>query len=477
VGFKERISTPAWVRRKLSYDGRLIPHRGELAVNYGRFQAINGGGPDMRIAASHAWSRALPSSLFDQHPEYFAEVDGKRIPKQACISNPEVVERFVRHYVERFDEAPEMESASISPNDGANYCECQRCLAMNKDLSSRVLMFINEVARRVAEKHPHRYLAFYAYAYNEEPPKASNLRVEPNVVTVLAHYSTDTTRTIADAAFHGSQWGWLNHRLIPWRKLNTSDHFLAREYMGWWYGPWPMYRSMLAATRSYAEHGVDGIIREYQGRDLGTDMHMYLEMRMTIDPYQDGSRLLKQAMSEYYGPAAGDTERVSFEIEDAIRRSSHYQGGCKLLRGCPDTITSELLRTWARTLQGVKGSSPEPYSLRLERDIRYLECAARYTDFFRAYCGAVQAADNQPAAAKDLGEIRRLLDGWLDCQKALVQDGLKGDSYLDRCISRDTRRINEWLTERGAPATSSAPQQGVRPRWIERGNRRQGAKK
>ena len=45
-------------------------------------------------------------------------MNGKRIPKQACISNPEVVDRFVRYYLERFDESPEMESASISPNDG-----------------------------------------------------------------------------------------------------------------------------------------------------------------------------------------------------------------------------------------------------------------------------------------------------------------------------------------------------------------------
>ena len=71
VECRERIGTPAWARRKLDYDGNTIPHQGELAINYERFQAINGGGPDMQIAASHAWARALPRSLFRRAPRVF----------------------------------------------------------------------------------------------------------------------------------------------------------------------------------------------------------------------------------------------------------------------------------------------------------------------------------------------------------------------------------------------------------------------
>jgi hypothetical protein len=321
---------------------------------------------------------------------------------------------------------------------------------MNKDLSTRLLMFFNEVARRVAAKHPDRFLAFYAYAYNEKPPVQQDLRVAPNLVTVLAHYNTDKVRTIADAGFNSTQWDWLHNRLIPWRKLNTSDHFLIREYMAWWYGPWPMYRSLLASLRAYAEHGADGIIREYQGRDLGTDLYMYLELRMTTDPYQDGGRLLDQAMAEYYGPAADAARRVAFEIEDALRRGMLY-GVQGLVRGCPDTISARDLRNWAQSLAEAKRTAQEPFATRLDRDIRYLECAAGYVDFFRVYADAAEAAKSQPAAAGQCNEIRRLLNDWLACQASLVRDGLKGDGYLDRCIGRDTRAIKKWLDKPGGP--------------------------
>lgn len=461
VDFKERIWTPAFVLRRTWYDANTIPKRGELADHYRRFQAVAGAGPSMRVGTGHAWSRVLPPSLFEEHPEFFAEVNGKRIPKQACISNPEVVERFVRHYLREFEERPTQEAASISPNDGSGYCECATCLALHGDLSTRLLMFINEVARQVARKYPERYLAFYAYAYNETPPVLDGLRVEPNVITVLAHYFSDPVQTVADAACNSSQWEWLHGKLIPWKKANTGEHFMLREYMAWWYGPWPMYRSMLASLRAYAEQGADGITREYQGRDLGTDLYMYLEMRMTTDPYQDGGKLLDEVLKEYYGPAWFTARNIAFEIEDALRRGK-IVAHAGMLRGYPNRITAQFLRDQARRLSETRATVSEPYASRLDRDVRYLECAARYMDFVLPYEAAVEAARQQPPTPRQLGDLRGLLTAWLDNQEALVQAGLKGDGYLDRCIARDTRKINEWFTEHGAPPAASAPA-GERP--------------
>jgi hypothetical protein len=454
--FSERIWTPAFVYRRTWYDAQNIPRRGELAENYERFLAITGAGPGMRISTGHAWSRVLPEDLFDQHPEYFAEVKGKRVPRQACISNSEVVERFARHYAEEFEERPGEEAASISPNDGGGYCECANCLAMNQDLSTRLLMFFNEVGRRVARTCPGRYLAFYAYAYNEQPPKLKNLRAETNLIPVLAHFRIERFQTVADAAFDSSQWEWLHERLIPWRSLTTSPHFVLREYIGWWYGPSPMYRSLLSSLRSYAEHGADGITREYQGRDMGVDLYMYLEMRMTTDPYQDGGKLLDAALKEYYGPAWFTERTVSFEIEDALRRGkTTTRAGLHL--GYPNRVTVQFLRDKAQVLRDTKATCEEPYRSRLDRDIRYLECSTRFMEFALAYEAAVAAAKKRPPTPDQLDNIRRLLKAWLDNQAALVASGLKGDGYVDRCVKRDDQRISEWLNAQNRQAGTAAP--------------------
>jgi hypothetical protein len=196
--------------------------------------------------------------------------------------------------------------------------------------------------------------------------------------------------------------------------------------------------------RTYAEQGADGITREYQGRDLGTDLYMYLEMRMTLDPYQDGGKLLDRVLNEYYGPAAFTARRVAFEFEDALRRGKII-APVGLLRGYPNRVTAQMLRTWAQQLKAAQTNCSEPYCSRLDRDFKYLECSAKYMDFVLPYEDAVTAAKQRPPSAQQIADLRRLLAAWLDNQEELVQSGLKGHGYLDKCIDRDKQRIEVWL--------------------------------
>ena len=43
-------------------------------------------------ATGHAYDRLVPRSLFDENPEYFALVDGKRGGNQLCTTDPEVLQ-------------------------------------------------------------------------------------------------------------------------------------------------------------------------------------------------------------------------------------------------------------------------------------------------------------------------------------------------------------------------------------------------
>jgi len=445
VTVAERIDTPAFVLRSTWYDGQTIPSKpkGNLRrQNYERFRTIAARGRGMSAYVGHNWHRILPPEMFEEHPEYFAENNGERKPTQACISNPKVVDLFVDWYIKRFNEQPEKEIESLSPNDGDGYCRCAKCRAMHKDLGTRLVMFFNEVGRRVAEKHPDKYLGFYAYAHNERPPKLKDFKLHKNVIPVLAHYYTDTWRTVADAAFNSKNWDFVHNKLIPWAAFRSSPYFFIREYMTWWHGPWPMYRSMMAATRKYADYGANGVTREYQSRDFGSDLHMYLENRMLADPYQDGQKLLDRTLNEYYGPAADTARDVSFEIEDALRRGGPMNYFMK-----PRSVSAELLIDCANRMDDAAKKCEGNQAIRVQRDVRYLRCAAACVTAYETFQDAKQAADSKSLTEDQCKKVREHLQTWLDLHDALQADGLKGRSWISGKVAKDSKEITDWLAK------------------------------
>ena len=171
---------------------------------------------------------------------------------------------------------------------------------------------------------------------------------------------------------------------------------------------------------------------------------------------ESNTYVLSRSQNSVYGPAAFTARRVAFEIEDTMRRGKIIAPS-GLLRGYPNRVTARYLREHVRALDEAKTASPEPFRGRLDRDIRYLECAAKYMDFVLPYAEAVDAAKKHSITAKEINDLRHLLKLWLDNQEELVRSGLKGDGYLDRCIGRDTERIEAWLDKNKPTQNGSAP--------------------
>ena len=115
----------------------------------------------------HAYHRFFPGKKYGtKHPEYYSLVSGRRmIPGpgsvqgwQVCMTNPGVVDEFAA-YARNLN--ANMLSISLSPNDGASYCECPECRKLWGDSGDRVssstkLVFnlVNHVAARLAKESP-----------------------------------------------------------------------------------------------------------------------------------------------------------------------------------------------------------------------------------------------------------------------------------------------------------------------------------
>lgn len=219
---------------------------------------------DRQLLVYHNWHKIMPPDMyFDQYPQYYAMVDGKREPAQLCTTNPEVIELVAQKVIDYFTDKPEEGVYSLSPDDGYNFCECPDCRGLDRSdgsITDRLMVFFNEVAKRLVKVHPDKKVAFYAYLNYTEPPVA--VKPHPAVVPVICHtpweFCHNHAVTDPDCPFNRR----FQEICRRWCKL--SKEVYIREYYTHflWYGLWPILHSIEQDVAFYRSIGIRGIISE-----------------------------------------------------------------------------------------------------------------------------------------------------------------------------------------------------------------------
>lgn len=137
------------------------------------------------LNSGHAYEAILAANreAFEQHPEYLALVDGERADfggdTKFCISNPGLRKLVVEDAVRRVKANPTLDSISMDPSDGGNWCECEKCKELG-GVSTRVVTLANEVAEAINQLDlGEKYVGMYAYNRHSAPPE---IDVHPKVI-------------------------------------------------------------------------------------------------------------------------------------------------------------------------------------------------------------------------------------------------------------------------------------------------------
>jgi len=98
----------------------------------------------------HSFNQLVPpEEYYESHPEYFAEINGNRVPAQLCLTNPDVLRISIENLGKAIAEKPELKYWSVSQNDNVSYCQCENCQKLDQEYSSQMgslLTYVNAVA-------------------------------------------------------------------------------------------------------------------------------------------------------------------------------------------------------------------------------------------------------------------------------------------------------------------------------------------
>ena len=124
----------------------------------------------------HSFRDLISEDLyFDEHPEYFSEIEGERTrDSQPCLTNPKVLEIAEASLRKWIVENPECRVFSVAQNDNYRRCTCKNCMAVEQEEGSPagpIIRFVNQLADAIREEYPRVLLHTFAYKYSLPAPK------------------------------------------------------------------------------------------------------------------------------------------------------------------------------------------------------------------------------------------------------------------------------------------------------------------
>ena len=269
-----------------------------------------------------------PKKYFEDHPEWFSEIKGKRSHErtQLCLTNEEMRAELIKNLKVRLRNNPAATIASVSQNDWHGNCQCNKCAAIEKAEGSPaglMLRFVNAVAENIEEEFSNVAISTLAYQYTRKPPKITKPR--PNVIVRLCSIECSFSTPLSNERnkkFRDDIVGWskICNRLYIWDYTTNFRHYIM---------PHPNLLVLGPNVKFFVNHSVKGIFEQGAYTSNGAEMaelRAWVLAKLLWDPTLDGRKLIGEFIEGYYGPASPHIKDYLEITHNAVEASGDHLG-------------------------------------------------------------------------------------------------------------------------------------------------------
>lgn len=277
----------------------------------------NGHRPDWGMWVHTFNTLVPPETYFKDHPEYYALRDGKRIPTQLCLSNPEVLKITIQNLRKKMALNPEATYWSVSQNDNRLYCQCDKCRVLDEQEGSPSGSIINFV-NQVADKFPDKMISTLAYEYGRKAPK--NIRPRKNVNIMLCSIEVNREKPIeqdtssADFMKDVQDWGKIANDIIVWDYVIQFPNLIS---------PFPNLQVLQPNIQFFVKNGVTAMF-EQGNREVGgefAELRAYLISKLLWNPELNVDSLMNDFLNGYYGASGKPIRKYIDTMREAVLAS------------------------------------------------------------------------------------------------------------------------------------------------------------
>ena len=285
--------------------------------------------PEMFV---HTFEKLVPpDEYFDEHPEYFSLVDGRRRKNrsQLCCTNEEVIGIITEGVLDAFRENPQAYVLSVSQNDWDNHCECKKCRELAESEGSQmapVLQMVNRVAEAADKKFPDKVISTLAYQWTRRAPKT--IRPRKNVVVRLCtieccfSHPLETCDSPENRDFVRDlrEWAQITSRIWIWNYVTSFAQYLV---------PFPNLRVRDDNIRLFVRNNVTAVFQQ----DVYTTpngelsgLSGYLNAKLMWNPDYDEDTAIDEFLAGVYGKAAQPIRAYIDMLHDKVAAVNIHMG-------------------------------------------------------------------------------------------------------------------------------------------------------
>lgn len=417
--------------------------RNRMNSSSGRLEDKHGG--KVRFGAGmfvHTFNGLVPpEKYFDTHPEYFSEVDGKRIKEhtQLCCTNEEVIQICIEEVKKRIQSDPGAFVYSVSQNDWGNYCQCAKCQALAKAEDTQmapVLALVNRVAEAVEKDFPGKAIETLAYQWTRKPPKS--MRPRPNVIIRLCSieccfmHPLATCDGKANTEFRKDAEGWAKvaNRLWVWDYVTSFAHYFV---------PFPNYRVWDDNIQFFIKNNVRGIFEQDTYTTLSGELSQlggYVMAKQLWNQDYCREKAVAEFLDGVYGKGGRYIGRYMDLLSDKVEKDNIHAViwvGPVEVKYLTDDIMKKADRLWDKAEAAVAAQPDVLERVRVARlslDYAWIEKHRNSTQFVNHARYAVEPDPAFTQRVKRFFEVaRRAKVTWMNEGRTTLdayEEGLKG---------------------------------------------------
>ena len=202
---------------------------------------------------------------------------------------------------------PTVNIVSVSQNDTEDHCDCENCLAIEKEEGSPagvLLRFINAVADDLATDYPNLIIDTLAYKYTRKAPLITKPRenVCIRLCSIECHFNhpLTTEKCSVCSAFRND--------MVEWSKI--CDNIYVWDYttdFSYYISFFPNLHVLRDNMQFFADHNVKGMFEQGNGQGLSGEfgeLRAYLLAKLMMYPYmteEEYNTHMDEFLAAYYG--------------------------------------------------------------------------------------------------------------------------------------------------------------------------------